>query len=231
MLNQHRSGFLLPPHPDVPERTYHRILARLAAEEQLRSKRLRQRSERVAAATAAYRGLVEELMGKGKYATFREYLAETRARESRQLAPPNGLDLSRAAIEQLAVTRREEADAWLRKLGTKPEALAALNRRFQARMQKAANLPEHATPITGEWLSSKMVPAPIRNHKTNPWTNRTPPFDGFNWFFSLMQTGDVLTYIDQGGIVPVGPIWFDPSPARSAPTPMSSATSGSTTIT
>ena len=210
MHNTNRSGFLVPPHPDVSEKTYHRVLARLAAEEQLRTRRLIKRSERVAALTAEYRGLVETLMGKGKYARLRQFLVEARARESRQLAPPKGLDLPRAAIEQLAATRREEGDACLRKLGTTPDALAALTRRFQARMQKAMRLPQARAADHGHVVEHKDVPAAIRNHKTNPWTIRTPPFDGFNWFFFLTQTGDTLTYIDQGGIAPFGPIWFDP---------------------
>jgi hypothetical protein len=178
MQNQSRSGFLVPPHPDVSERTYHRVLARLAAEEQLRTKRLIKRSERVAALSAEYRGLVETLMGKGKYAKLREFLAEARARESGQLTPPKGLDLPRAAIEQLAASRRDEADACLRRLGTTPEALAALNRRFHMRMQKAARLPQTRANHHGHAVEHDEVPVSIRNYKTNPWTIRRPPFDG-----------------------------------------------------
>ncbi len=199
MQNQNRSGFFVPPHPDVPEETHHTVLTHLTAEHQAKAKRLIKRSQRVAAVTGQYRKQVEDLMGKGKYEQLRQYLAEAQARESRQLAPPKGLDLSRDAIEQLAARRKEEGEDFLRKLGTKPDALSALNRRFQVRMQKAARQPDERKENQGNAVDVKDVPTPIRKHKTNPWTIRFGPFDGFAWFLWVTQNSDRLNYISQSG--------------------------------
>jgi hypothetical protein len=148
---------------------------------------------------AQYRQQVDDLMGKGKYQQLRQYMSEALARQSQQLTPPKGLDLSRDDIADLRRKRIEEGNAFLRKLGTTPEALGALNQRFHQQTQKASRLPDERKDNQGRAVDVKDVPARIRKHKTNPWTIRSAPFDGWNLFVWVTQNGDNLNYVSQSG--------------------------------
>ena len=55
MHDQNRSGFFVPPHPDVPDETHHTVLTYLTAEQAERAKRQIKKSQLIGAATAEYR--------------------------------------------------------------------------------------------------------------------------------------------------------------------------------
>jgi hypothetical protein len=179
MATTFQSDSDIPPHSEVPDETRHRLAEGMLAHDLALAKQLHRGAARNAKLEDRYRSEVESLFGKAKYRQFRDYVQKARADEAAKRRASEELPISQEQKERRGQKRSAAADAYVEKLGVSIDKLRALNERWAKRVVPPWKPDEKNL---GRMVPERDVPREILKRKTNPWTVRTPPYEGWQWW-------------------------------------------------
>jgi len=147
---------------------------------------------------ADWRNTVTEKVGEANWKKFIEYSRNQRESQFglKDLShDPDGL----AKLASAKSKAREKSLNLLRDAKLEPGSLKPIHRRFAKELDDLLS-PTEPKVQRLEIVPESEVPPPIRVGKTNPWTTRRPPYDGWNWSYSWTRWGghnpDLVSYLD-----------------------------------
>src|SRR5437899_2784626 len=133
MATTYRWDSQIPPHPEVPDETRHRLIEQMAVRELATLRKLHRAAAKNQKLQDQYRSQVEKLFGRARYRRFRDYVQKAHEDEAAKLRP-KGRELPLEQKERLVKKRADAADAYLEKLGVSADALRALNESWAKRI-------------------------------------------------------------------------------------------------
>lgn len=196
------SDTFIPPPPDDDGTP---LIAILAAEKATQKAELAKLSKYVArkdTVRASYDTRRKRAIADDKFAQLRKYMAKQNSRATDAVFPSERLP-SDKQMQALREERNGAALTWLKRnrieldkmrqaVGDSEKAMAGLMKRPVPKYK--------GKPI--RILRADDVPDAIRQVRTNPWTVRTPPFDGWAWHFHGWRDGFSFAptlYLDHAG--------------------------------
>jgi hypothetical protein len=191
-------GFHLPPPGDGTSAETRSVSEQLL--ERYRSSVLdrEQKIVKVENVIADWKTAVIDKVGEANWKKFIEYSRNQRQSQYglKDLTyDPDGL----AKLDSAKSKARENSLRFLKDATLEPGDLKPIHRRFSKEIDDLLSPTEprvHGLEIVPE----SQVPQGIRVRKTNPWTFRAPPYDGWNWSYSWTRWGghdpDLVNYLN-----------------------------------
>src|SRR5262245_12297477 len=174
-------------HFEVPDQA-DELAARLRKNELVAHAKLLDRSTSEQATLRAVRLRSEqdlvEYFGSDKLKQVRAF-----SRQQRHLRRPTELD-GDVRLDSLRGAREAQAKALLHALDFDSAARRGFSDSFLQEARQIGQVPAQATGSKLYRVGEDQVPKEIRERKTNPWTLRVPPYDGWAWHYKWHLTGD-----------------------------------------
>jgi hypothetical protein len=174
----------IPPKPEVPDTARLAVLGDLRAGQKKELGDLSKKFSKIEAIEKDHQARLQKLFVRPGYPAFRKTLASFQEKLMDQVFPAER-HVSDKEMAKLLVERNRKAQEYLEKNGIKLGELRELNKKTRESIARIAKPPidmHDGKPV--HILKPEEVPVSIRTGKTNPWTIKTPPYDGWSWHYS-----------------------------------------------
>jgi len=183
------SQHYIPPKPEVPDTMRLAILGELQMDKRRELAALSKKFSKVEAIEKNHKTSLERLLARPGYPTFRKSIASLHEKVIDQVFPADRA-VSDKEMAKLLVDRNKKAIEYLGRNSVDVKKLHDLNKKTRQSISRIARPPidmYKRKPV--HILKSNQVPESIRTGRTNPWTIKTPPYDGWSWSYNGYVAG------------------------------------------
>jgi len=193
------SGVYTPPIPEVPDTSRISVLTEMRARQKKDLEYISRVFTKTANIEKSHQMKLRRLTSGPGYEAFRKYRDALQTKLMDKVFPGDGY-VSDKEMANLRAERNQKAHKYLASKKIDINKLRQLN---QASRQSMARLIKPPIDMLKKKpvviLKPEQVPLSIRSGKTNPWTIKTPPFDGWSWSYNGYVAGFDFTptlYLD-----------------------------------
>lgn len=196
-----QTDFKIPENDEVPYEARQAALEHINASHQSRAKEIGSGAKKFLQIVEKRTKALEALLGSKKYQRLREFVNEQRTLYAEKFQPPGGAEISDEEIQGLRQQQREASLKFLRDINISPDQLQATNARSGKQTESLVSRP--ADDQTGQLVLPADVPESIRQRKSNPWTVKTPPYQGWEatasgWSYGYGSSANLYTDMSTG---------------------------------
>lgn len=193
-----QSDFKIPENDEVPFEARQAVLEHIHASHQSSAKEIGSNARKFLQIVEKRTKALEDLLGRKKYQRLREFVNEQRRLRAEKSQPAPGAEISDEETNSLRQQQKESSLKFLRDINISVDQLQAINSRFGKQIESLVSRP--SGDQMGQLVLPADIPESIRQHKTNPWTVKKPPYDGWeNLVYSWKYGGYSLScnfYVD-----------------------------------
>jgi hypothetical protein len=198
--------FHVPPPEDGDINSSLTVIERLMDQYKSAIQLRRTRATQVEMTLKAWKEAVTKQVGAAYWERFLDYSREQRSSNYglKEFSPdPDG-------FAELAAARRAARDrslSLLREAKLEPGTIKQINNDFEKELRRILS-PSEARVRRIEIVPESSVPREIIEEKTNPWFIKSPPYDGWSWYYDGVTSGGTLVDLQHRVVVEENPFLY-----------------------